>query len=194
MSLAALPHKKLGLLRPNPQMLWESMEKLYAPYQSATRWSLKSPAHLHPEHSHVPTLRLSGERVYNTSSGSVLWLLWLFHPALLLQLIQTAPPARSQLHFGSILYLYFQHSLFVFEFRHSVFVFVLLSSQSKPPQPHVLMICSRIVFFCIMQYSSKQSFCNHVSNTQNHVNHNWYKIEQLLIEGQRTTDNWLKQH
>ena len=106
-----LASQKSGLLRPQPKMLREIMENLFAPYPPTTRLSLKSSAHLHPEHSHVPTLRLSGERVYNTSSGSVLWLLRLFHPALLLQLIQTAPVARSQLHFGSILYLYLNSSI-----------------------------------------------------------------------------------
>ena len=103
--------QKSGLRRPQPKKLREIMENLYAPYPPATRLSSKSPAHLHPEPSHVPTLRLSGERVYNTSSGSVLWLSRLFHPALLLQLIQTAPVARSQLHFGSILYLYLNPSI-----------------------------------------------------------------------------------
>ena len=107
-----LASQKVRASPPTAQNAPRKHGKPYAPYPpSATRLSLKSSAHLHPEHSHVPTLRLSGERVYNTSSGSVLWLSRLFHPALLLQLIQTAPVARSQLHFGSILYLYLNSSI-----------------------------------------------------------------------------------
>ena len=124
--------------------------KPYAPYPPATRLSSKSPAHLHPEPSHVPTLRLSGERVYNTSSGSVLWLSRLFHPALLLQLIQTAPVARSQLHSGSILYLYLNPSIL---YLYLYFYPVNSNRLSRTFWWYVLGLCQ---FLCLFIFCSFQ--------------------------------------
>ena len=117
------------------------MENLYAPHPPATRWSLKSPAHLHPEHSHVPTVRLSGERVYNTSSGSVLWLLWLFHPALLRELIRSPPPhsaaaLRSQFHnFQWKLISFHEDSIALHFFDRQVGLYVCIYRQGSKKDP-----------------------------------------------------------
>ena len=71
-------------------------------------------------------------------------------PALSSRFTAPANPNRPSRAFSTALW---QHSVFVFKSQHSLFVFVLLSSKFKLPQPHVLMICSRIVsIFCICIY------------------------------------------
>ena len=49
----------------------------------------------HPQQLQHLVLKVWVERVYNTSSGSVLWLLRLFHPALLLPANPEPPPAPN---------------------------------------------------------------------------------------------------
>ena len=70
-------------------------------------------------------------------------------PALPSRFTAPANPNRPSRAFSTALW---QHSVFLFEFQHSLFVFVLLSSKFKPPQPHVLMIFSRIVSIFVFVY------------------------------------------
>ena len=70
-------------------------------------------------------------------------------PALPSRFTAPANPNRPSRAFSTALW---QHSVFLFEFQHSLFVFVLLSIKFKPPQLHVLMICSRIVSIFVFVY------------------------------------------